>query len=98
MKLCNELPTSLIQKVSECSTLLLKLKNCQCLTLFQPPPSQLCDVGVVLVTDAIAAAGLVEGVHQLGRLAVDVKYINPKDPKRRRGSAQLAGTCTLAGR
>ena len=54
--------------------------------------------GVVLVTDAIAAAGLVEGVHQLGRLAVDVKYVNPKDPKKRRGSAQLAGTCTLAGR
>lgn len=52
----------------------------------------------MLVTDAIAAAGLVEGVHQLGRLAVDVKYINTKDPKRRRGSAQLAGTCTLAGR
>ena len=52
----------------------------------------------MLVTDAIAAAGLVEGIHQLGRLTVDVKYTDKSDPKRRRGSAQLAGTCTLAGR
>ena len=95
MKLCNESPTSLTQKVSEYIILLLELSMSCSISL------QFCvrnNVGVVLVTDAIAAAGLVEGVHQLGRLAVDVKYVNPKDPKRRRGSAQLAGTCTLAGR
>lgn len=95
MKLCNESPTSLTQKVSECIILLLKLSmSCS----ISPQFCVRNNVGVVLVTDAIAAAGLVEGVHQLGRLAVDVKYVNPKDPKRRRGSAQLAGTCTLAGR
>ena len=44
--------------------------------------------GVVLVTDAMAAMGLSDGLHSLGSLAVDVNN----------GSARLSGTSTLAGR
>lgn len=43
--------------------------------------------GLVLVTDAISALGLEEGIHQLGQLAIQV----------RAGRAYIAGTDTLCG-
>ncbi|XP_049937574.1 N-acetylglucosamine-6-phosphate deacetylase [Schistocerca serialis cubense] len=43
--------------------------------------------GLVLVTDAISALGLEEGMHQLGQLSVEVKA----------GCAYIAGTDTLCG-
>ncbi|XP_035734323.1 N-acetylglucosamine-6-phosphate deacetylase-like isoform X1 [Vespa mandarinia] len=43
--------------------------------------------GLVLVTDAISALGLKEGVHQLGQLDIEV----------RKGRAYIAGTNTLCG-
>ncbi len=44
--------------------------------------------GIVLVTDAIAAMGLGEGVHKLGTMTVEVKS----------RAARLLGHDTLAGR
>ena len=41
----------------------------------------------MLVTDAISALGLQEGVHQLGQLSIEV----------RDGCAYIAGTNTLCG-
>ncbi|XP_032680664.1 N-acetylglucosamine-6-phosphate deacetylase isoform X3 [Odontomachus brunneus] len=43
--------------------------------------------GLVLVTDAISALGLEEGIHQLGQLETEI----------RNGSAYIAGTDTLCG-
>lgn len=43
--------------------------------------------GLVLVTDAISALGLKEGVHQLGQLDIEI----------RKGRAYIAGTNTLCG-
>ncbi|XP_076621567.1 N-acetylglucosamine-6-phosphate deacetylase [Colletes latitarsis] len=43
--------------------------------------------GLVLVTDAISALGLEEGVHQLGQLKIEMRM----------GSAYIAGTNTLCG-
>ncbi|XP_014215446.1 N-acetylglucosamine-6-phosphate deacetylase [Copidosoma floridanum] len=43
--------------------------------------------GLVLVTDAISALGLQEGVHQLGQLAIEI----------RQGRAYIAGSETLCG-
>ncbi|KAK2587018.1 hypothetical protein KPH14_010980 [Odynerus spinipes] len=43
--------------------------------------------GLVLVTDAISALGLEEGVHQLGQLKIEI----------RKGRAYIAGTDTLCG-
>lgn len=43
--------------------------------------------GLVLVTDAISALGLKEGVHQLGQLDIEI----------RKGHAYIAGTNTLCG-
>ncbi|XP_011499907.1 PREDICTED: putative N-acetylglucosamine-6-phosphate deacetylase [Ceratosolen solmsi marchali] len=43
--------------------------------------------GLILVTDAISALGLEEGIHQLGQLSIEV----------RAGSAYIAGTNTLCG-
>ncbi|XP_012250519.2 N-acetylglucosamine-6-phosphate deacetylase [Athalia rosae] len=43
--------------------------------------------GLVLVTDAISAMGLEEGIHQLGQLEIEV----------RSGRAYIAGTNTLCG-
>ena len=45
-------------------------------------------LGVVLVTDAIGAMGLPDGVHLLGTMSVDV--LN--------GAVRLTGETTLAGR
>lgn len=45
-------------------------------------------LGIVLVTDAIAAMGLGEGLHQLGTMMVEVKQ----------RAARLPGKDTLAGR
>lgn len=41
----------------------------------------------MLVTDAISALGLEEGIHQLGQLKIEI----------RKGSAYIAGTDTLCG-
>lgn len=41
----------------------------------------------MLVTDAISALGLEEGIHQLGQLEIEI----------RNGSAYIAGTDTLCG-
>ncbi|KAG7187907.1 hypothetical protein KM043_013874 [Ampulex compressa] len=43
--------------------------------------------GLVLVTDAISALGLEEGVHQLGQMEIEVRH----------GRAYIAGTNTLCG-
>lgn len=43
--------------------------------------------GLVLVTDAISALGLEEGVHQLGQFEIEI----------RKGSPYIAGTDTLCG-
>ncbi|XP_011146809.3 N-acetylglucosamine-6-phosphate deacetylase isoform X1 [Harpegnathos saltator] len=43
--------------------------------------------GLVLVTDAISALGLEEGIHQLGQLEIEI----------RKGSAYIAGTDILCG-
>ena len=45
-------------------------------------------VGMVLVSDAMAAMGLPSGIHKLGSVSVDVS-------NRR---ASVAGTTTLSGR
>ena len=45
-------------------------------------------IGIVLVTDAIAAMGLRDGVHKLGTMTVEVKG----------RAAKLLGQDTLAGR
>ncbi len=47
-----------------------------------------CCAGIVLVSDAIGAMGLSDGIHRLSDLQVDVCD----------GKAQLEGTDTLAGR
>ena len=47
-----------------------------------------CCAGIVLVSDAISAMGLSDGIHRLSDLQVDVCD----------GKAQLEGTDTLAGR
>lgn len=44
-------------------------------------------VGLVLVTDALSALGLEEGVHQLGQFKIEM----------RGGCAYIAGTNTLCG-
>ena len=46
------------------------------------------NTGIVLVTDAIGAMGLPDGIHQLSDLQVEVC----------RGRVQLEGTNILAGR
>ena len=46
------------------------------------------DVGIILVTDAMAAMGLGDGLHQLGTMTVNVEG----------KTARLPGTNTLAGR
>lgn len=43
--------------------------------------------GLILVTDAISALGLEEGIHQLGQFNIEV----------RGGKAYIAGTETLCG-
>lgn len=43
--------------------------------------------GLVLVTDAISALGLEEGIHKLGQFEIEI----------RKGSAYIAGTDTLCG-
>ncbi|XP_043261782.1 N-acetylglucosamine-6-phosphate deacetylase isoform X2 [Colletes gigas] len=43
--------------------------------------------GLVLVTDAVSALGLEEGVHQLGQFKIEIRM----------GSAYIAGTNTLCG-
>lgn len=43
--------------------------------------------GLVLVTDAISALGLEEGIHQLGQFKIEI----------RKGCAYIAGTDTLCG-
>lgn len=45
-------------------------------------------LGVVLVTDALAAMGLPDGAHKFGAMHVDKKD----------GAVRLAGKTTLAGR
>ena len=45
-------------------------------------------VGIVLVTDAMAAMDLPDGEHRLGQMTIDVKN----------GAARLVGKHTLAGR
>lgn len=44
-------------------------------------------IGLVLVTDAISALGLEEGIHQLGQFKIEI----------RKGSAYIADTNTLCG-
>ena len=52
--------------------------------------SKVCFIalGAVLVTDALAAMGLPDGIHPLGSHMVEVKD----------GAARLVGQTTLAGR
>ncbi|KAI4500356.1 hypothetical protein M0802_004773 [Mischocyttarus mexicanus] len=62
------------------------------LTSDKVPPGKVVHYGIiadglVLVTDAISALGLKEGVHQLGQLDIEI----------RKGHAYIAGTNTLCG-
>lgn len=50
--------------------------------------SFVCQTGLVLVTDAIAALGLSPGLHKLGPMQVEINH----------EKATLKGTNTLAGR
>ena len=47
-----------------------------------------CIAGMILVSDAVAAAGLKPGTYTIGQQSIDVKN----------GGAYVSGTNTLAGR
>lgn len=57
------------------------------MTVFMTLKSNGFSKGLVLVTDAISALGLEEGIHQLGQFKIEI----------RKGCAYIAGTDTLCG-